>query len=52
MSRKEKEQKDEDFNEKTKLELMRDSTMFTEKVIENGGVRCSQIFALKIRIFR
>jgi len=50
MSRKEKEQKEEDSNNKTKLEL-RDSTMFTEKVIENGGVRCSQIFSLKIRIF-
>jgi hypothetical protein len=40
MSRKEKEQKEEYCNNKMKREL-RGSTMITEKVIENGGVRCS-----------
>jgi hypothetical protein len=51
MSRKEKKQKKEDCSNETKLEL-RGSTMITEKVLENGGVRCSQIFSLNIRIFR
>jgi len=43
MNRKEKEQKEEDCNNKTKMEL-RDSTIITENVIENRGFRCSQIF--------